>query len=137
MPLDTMDPQAKICLQVNGQAVEGQIEGGVVMGFGYALSEQFIVENDINLTDSLEKVGLLSADRPPEIVPVILEIPPPSGPQGVKVFAEAPLLATAPAITNAIYDALGVRITNLPAIKKTVLAALKNKQELTFTIKKP
>ena len=114
---------------LNRQAVEGQIEGGVMMGLGYALSEQFIVENGFNLTDSLEKVRLPSAEMTPEIVPVIVEIPHPFGPRGVKGFAEAPLLATAPAILNAIYDALGVRITNLPADKKTVLAALKNRQE--------
>jgi aldehyde oxidoreductase len=120
---------------LNRQAVEGQIEGGVMMGIGYALSEQFIVENGVNLTDTLEKTGLPGADMVPEITPVLLEIAHPQGPQGVKGFAEAPLLATAPAVINAIYDALGVRITALPADKSKVLAALKNGHELKVTRK--
>jgi CO/xanthine dehydrogenase Mo-binding subunit len=109
---------------LNRTAIEGQIHGGVIMGLGYALSEQFIVEKGINLTDSLHKVRLPLADMVPEIVPVILEIPHPFGPQGVKGFAEAPSLATAPAIINAIYDAVGVRIDQLPADKERVKKAL-------------
>jgi CO/xanthine dehydrogenase Mo-binding subunit len=120
---------------LNRQAVEGQIEGGVMMGIGYALSEQFIVEQGINLTDTLEKTGLPGADMAPEIVPIILEIAHPAGPLGVKGFAEAPLLATTPAVVNAIYDALGVRITDLPANKQKVLDALKSHQQLKVTRK--
>jgi CO/xanthine dehydrogenase Mo-binding subunit/aerobic-type carbon monoxide dehydrogenase small subunit (CoxS/CutS family) len=108
------------------EAVVGQIYGGVVMGLGMALSEQFIVEKGINLTDSLHKVRLPAADKIPEIIPVIVEVPHPLGPQGVKGFAEAPSLATAPAILNAIYDALGVRITSTPADKQRVLEALRS-----------
>lgn len=111
---------------LNRQAIEGQIEGGVMMGLGYALTEEFIVEAGINLTDSLHKCRLPTADQTPEIVPVIVEVPHPLGPQGAKGFAEAPSLATAPAIVNAIYDAVGVRITSLPADKKKVKLALQN-----------
>ena len=114
---------------LNRQAIEGQIQGGVVMGLGYALSEQFVVENGVNLTDTLHKCRIPSADQTPEITCVIVEVPHPYGPEGVKGFAEAPSLATAPAIINAIYDALGVRITSLPADKKKVLAALQNQGE--------
>jgi CO/xanthine dehydrogenase Mo-binding subunit len=109
---------------INRQAIEGQIHGGVMMGLGYALSEGFVVEQGINLTDSLHKCRMPTADRTPEILPVIVEVPHPLGPQGAKGFAEAPSLATAPAILNAIYDALGVRITSLPADRKKVKAAL-------------
>jgi len=109
---------------INRQAVEGQIHGGVMMGVGYALSEQYIVEAGVNLTDTLHKIRLPGADMTPEIIPVLLEIPHPQGPHGAKGFAEAPSMATAPAILNAIYDATGVRIRDLPADKKRVLAAL-------------
>jgi aldehyde oxidoreductase len=109
---------------LNRQAIEGQIHGGVMMGLGHALSEEFIVEQGINLTDSLHKCHLPGADQTPDIIPVIVEVPHPLGPKGAKGFAEAPSLATAPAIVNAIYDAVGVRITSLPADKKKVRAAL-------------
>ncbi len=112
---------------LNKAAVEGQIHGGVVMGLGYALSEQFIVEEGINLTDTLRKCGIPGADATPEIIPALVEVPHPEGPLGAKGFAEAPSLATAPAILNAIYHATGVRIHDIPADKKRVLAALNKK----------
>ncbi len=71
-------------------------------------------------------VAIPDADQTPEITCAIVEVPHPFGPQGVKGFAEAPSLATAPAIVNAIYDALGVRITSLPADKKKVMQAIQN-----------
>ncbi|MCI0520662.1 MAG: molybdopterin-dependent oxidoreductase [Chloroflexi bacterium] len=111
---------------LNQEAVVGQVYGGVMMGLGMALSEQFLVENGINLTDTLHKVRLPSADKTPHIMPVIVEVPHPLGPEGVKGFAEAPSLATAPAILNAIYDAVGVRIKSTPADKQRVLAALRS-----------
>jgi len=95
-----------------------------MMGLGFALSEQFVMENGINLTDSLYKCRVPSALQTPEIIPVIVEVPHPFGPQGAKGFAEAPSLATAPAILNAIYDAVGIRITSLPADKQRVKASL-------------
>jgi aldehyde oxidoreductase len=109
---------------INRSAIEGQIHGGVMMGVGMALSEQFIVENGINTTDSLYKVRLPTADMAPEIIPLIVEVPHPLGPQGAKGFAEAPSLSTAPAVLNAIYDAIGVRIYDLPADKKRVKEAM-------------
>jgi aldehyde oxidoreductase len=121
---------------LNRQAIESQIHGGVVMGLGYALSEQFIVENGINLTDTLYKCHIPSAEQAPDITCSIVEIPHPFGPEGAKGFAEAPSLATAPAIVNAIFDALGVRVTSLPANKKQVLQALQNHHELHY-IRKP
>ncbi len=100
---------------VNSGAVQGQIEGGVMMGVGYALSEQYRIEKGINITDDLLKCGLPTADRTPEIIPVLVEMPHPEGPLGLKGLAEGPSLPTAPAICNAIFDAVGVRIYDLPA----------------------
>ncbi len=68
-----------------------------------------------------------TADQTPDVIPVLVEVPHPGGPQGAKGFAEAPSLPTAPAILNAIYDAVGIRIRDLPADKKIILDALKEK----------
>lgn len=114
---------------LNYNAVVGQIHGGVMMGLGYALSEQFLIENGINLTDSLHKCRIPYADQTPEIIPVIVEVPHPFGPQGAKGFAEAPSLATAPAILNAIYNAVGVRIREIPADRKRIKTALESIQK--------
>lgn len=108
---------------LNKRAVEGQQEGGVVMGVGYALSEKYDSENGKNTTETFGELGLTTADEAPEIINRMVEVPHPWGPLGVKGLAEAPSLATAPAITNAIFDATGVRIFNLPVdqelLKKT------------------
>jgi aldehyde oxidoreductase len=114
---------------LNPQIIKGQIAGGVMMGLGFALSERFLIEKGINLTDSLHKVRIPTADQTPEIIPVIVEVPHPFSPQGMKGFAEAPSLATAPAILNAIYDAVGVRIRDIPADKEKVRAALEQAQD--------
>ena len=98
-----------------------------MMGLGYALSERFLVEEGINLTDSLHKVRIPTAADTPEILPVIVEVPHPYSPQGMKGLAEAPSLATAPAILNAIHDAVGVRIHDLPADKNRVRDALQSR----------
>lgn len=112
---------------LNYDAVVGQIQGGVIMGLGFALSEHYLTQNGINLTNTLGKCRLPTADMVPEIIPVIVEVPHPDGPEGVKGFAEAPSLATAPAILNAIYHATGVRMKDLPADPDRIKAALQNR----------
>lgn len=122
---------ADVGRMLNPKIVEGQIFGGVVQGLGFALKEEFIVKDGINLTDTLHKYNMPTANDIPEIIPIVVEVPHPFGPQGAKGFAEAPSLATAAAIVNAIYDAIGVRIHSLPAKKEKVLAAMKlNSQKI-------
>lgn len=110
---------------LNKKIIEGQIHGGVVQGIGYALLEEYIIENGWNKTDTLNKYKIPTPMHTPEIISVPVEVPHPFGPQGVKGFAEAPSMATAPAILNAIYDAIGERIVDLPAKKERVLSAIR------------
>jgi CO/xanthine dehydrogenase Mo-binding subunit len=109
---------------LNRGAVDGQIHSGVMMGVGYVLSENFVVEKGINLTNNLGKVGLPYADMVPRIETVLLEVPHPFGPLGLKGFAEAPSIPTAPAICNALFDAAGIRTTRLPLDPKSVLESM-------------
>ena len=112
---------------VNPQGVRGQIEGGIVMGLGYALMEEFELKDGMPKTVGFSKYILPTSLDVPEVVPVIIEDPDPLGPLGVKGIGEPSTLATAPAIVNAIYYAVGVRITTLPATPERVLAALRDK----------
>ncbi len=112
---------------LNRQAVEGQIHGSISQGIGYALSEKFEVKDGFNTTTTLNQLKMPLADQTPEIFPVLVEVPHPDGPQGAKGFAESPSLPTAPAILNAVYDAVGVRMRDLPADNKKILAALKER----------
>ena len=103
-----------------------QIEGAVVMGLGYGLSEEFVLKNGLMVTDNLAKLKLPKiTDSPP--MEIILVEEQSEGPYGAKGMGELPLNPTAPALVNAIYNAVGVRITDLPATRAKILAALKNK----------
>ncbi len=117
---------------LNRRAVEGQQEGGVVMGVGYALSEEFNVEQGRNLTVSLNQCGIPRAGDAPDIVTIAVEVPHPWGPLGVKGLAEAPSLATAPATANAIYNAVGARMHELPMKPERIQAALRRVREHTL-----
>ena len=110
---------------VNPQLIEGQIEGGVAQAVGWTLLENFIQKNGKTVTPHLSNYlipGVL--DVVEEIVPVILEIPDPQGPLGVRGMAEMPFIPTAPAIGAAIYEATGVWLDELPYTPERVWAAL-------------
>lgn len=111
---------------LNPLAVAGQIEGGVVMGLGIALQEEFVMEEGVPKSTSLARYKIPSIERTPEIVPIIVEDEASEGPYGAKGIGEIPSIPTAPAIINAIYNATGVRIYSLPATPKRVLAALEH-----------
>jgi CO/xanthine dehydrogenase Mo-binding subunit len=109
---------------INPQQVEGQIQGGIAQGLGLALMEEFLPGRTENLHDYLiPTIG----DVPP-IETILIERPDPLGPHGAKGVGEPALIATAPAILNAIAAATGVRITQVPATPDRVLAALQQQK---------
>ncbi len=110
---------------INPMMVEGQIEGGVAMGIGYGLMELMVLEGGRVVNPQLANYIVPTTLDVPEIESKIVEIPEPKGPYGAKGIGEPSLLPTAPAIVNAIYDAVGVRIRDLPATPEKVLKELK------------
>jgi CO/xanthine dehydrogenase Mo-binding subunit/aerobic-type carbon monoxide dehydrogenase small subunit (CoxS/CutS family) len=102
-------------------SVEGQLEGAVAMGVGYALTEEFIQEEGRILTDTLYKLTIPRSTLPAEIETIIVEDPHPLGPFGAKGVGEGACTPTAPAIINAIDNAIDVRIRDIPATKDKVL----------------
>ena len=110
---------------VNPIAVEGQIEGGVVQGLGYALIEEMVWDSGRLANPSLADYKVPGAsDFPCAIHPIIVENNDPTGPFGAKGVGEPPLIGVAPAVANAIYDAVGVRMRRLPMTPERVLTAL-------------
>ncbi len=114
---------------INPRGIEGQIEGGVVQGLGQALMEEYKLQNGHTSTHGLGKYILPTSLDVPQITSTIIEDPDPLSPLGAKGIGEPALVPTAPAIMNAIYDAIGVRITSLPATPEKVLGGLMRKRE--------
>jgi CO/xanthine dehydrogenase Mo-binding subunit len=111
---------------INPQLVEGQIEGGVVQAYGYAVTENLVVENGRILNPRLSTYlipGIL--DIPERVDSIILEIPDPRGPWGVRGMAEMPFIPLAPAITAALHDATGVWFDEIPLTPGRVAAKLR------------
>ena len=105
---------------INPTLIEGQIEGGAAQGLGQALMEEFFPGKGENLHDYLiPSIG----DLPP-IESILIEDPSPIGPFGAKGIGEQAVIPTAPAILNAIFDAIGVRIRRVPATPDRVRAAI-------------
>jgi CO/xanthine dehydrogenase Mo-binding subunit len=114
---------------INPMLVEGQVEGGISMGVGFALQEEMLFDSqgrliNPNLTNYIMPTSL---DMPKVEVDIVDSFDP-TGPFGAKGVGEPTCVATAAAIMNAIHDAVGVRITSLPATAERVHAALKAKR---------
>jgi CO/xanthine dehydrogenase Mo-binding subunit len=115
---------------INPMLVEGQIEGGIAMGLGFALQEEMLFDAtgrhvNPNLTNYIMPTTL----DMPEITVDLVPSYDPTGPFGAKGVGEPTLVPTAPAILNAIHDAVGVRITSLPATAEKVLTAIRAKSQ--------
>ena len=99
---------------INPLGFLGQIEGGVMMGIGNAITEEFIVEQGMVITDRLARYRMPGIMHTPEIISIPVEHPAADGPYGAKGVGEISSIPTTPAITNAVYHACGVRIKSLP-----------------------
>jgi CO/xanthine dehydrogenase Mo-binding subunit len=110
---------------INPALAEGQIEGGTLQGVGYALMEDMTADSKGAIRNSEFSTYIIptAADQP-EIIPIIVEHPFPAGPFGAKGFGEQPLMGIAPAIANAVYNACGVRVRELPITPEKIWSGL-------------
>jgi CO/xanthine dehydrogenase Mo-binding subunit len=112
---------------INPAAVEGQIQGGVVQGIGWALLERMPYDDDGQLlAATLMDYALPQSDQAPSIETVLVEIPSEHGPFGAKGVGEPPVVGAPAAIANAVADATGRRFTELPITAETVVRALRD-----------
>jgi CO/xanthine dehydrogenase Mo-binding subunit len=114
---------------INPENVKKQIEGGVVFGQGFALSEEVKMKLGDTLTNSFMDYKLPTMTMVPKTECKIIETPSKFGPYGAKGVGEPPVVPVAPAIANAVYDATGVRIRDLPITPEKVFLDLKGKRK--------
>lgn len=119
---------ADIGKAVNPKNVEGQIEGGTVQGIGMALMEEQVIKEGITLNPDLTGYLIPTSMDTPHFITRLIENEDSEGPFGAKGVGEPGTIATAPAIANAIFDAIGVRICDLPITPEKILKALKEKR---------
>jgi CO/xanthine dehydrogenase Mo-binding subunit len=112
---------------INPQLVKGQITGGILMGIGQALMEDIILNKGETANPNFTDYLIPTAKDVPEIHTVLVESDEPTGPFGAKGVGESVNIATPPAILNAIHDAVGIRIRELPATPERILSALKKR----------
>jgi 4-hydroxybenzoyl-CoA reductase subunit alpha len=110
---------------LNPVSVEGQVIGSVWMGMGQALTEEMVWKDGLLMNPGLLEYRSPSSVESPVVEPIIVESIDPEGPFGAKEASEGSLAATIPAIANAIYDAVGVRLKESPFTPERVLAALR------------
>jgi len=123
---------ADIGKAINPKNVEGQIEGGTVQGIGMALMEEQVIKEGITLNPDLTGYLIPTSMDTPHFVTRLVENEDCEGPFGSKGIGEPATIATAPAIANAIYDAIGVRIYHLPITPEKILKALKQKRKKKY-----
>jgi CO/xanthine dehydrogenase Mo-binding subunit len=111
---------------INPAMVRGQAAGGVHMGVGYALTEEYIQQEGVPKTRHLADYYVPTVmDMPQEFTSITVEVPDPTGPYGAKGVGEMTTLPTAPAIISAIHDAVGVWIDEFPATAERVWWAMR------------
>ncbi|PAB59737.1 xanthine dehydrogenase family protein molybdopterin-binding subunit [Anaeromicrobium sediminis] len=112
---------------INPSMVEGQIDGGFAMGVSYALFEDLGLKNGRIKNNKFSRYIIPTSLDIPEIEKIIIEDPESTAPYGAKGIGEPVIIPVAPAILNGIYDAVGVRIRDLPATPEKILKALKER----------
>ena len=113
---------------INPLLLRGQILGGGLQGIGFALAEEMIFDEGKLLNPNFRDYKMLTALDSVDVEPILVEDPAVAGPYGAKGIGEPGLVPTAPAIANAIYDAVGIRLRKLPMKPEMVLAALMEKE---------
>lgn len=109
---------------INPLGLQAQVTGGIIMGIGGCLTEEFVVENGTIVTDRLGRYRIPSIAMTPQICSILLEHPTAEGPYGAKGVGEICAIPTAAAITNAIYHAVGVRVDRLPVNPELIARSL-------------
>jgi xanthine dehydrogenase molybdenum-binding subunit len=109
---------------LNPLAAEGQVHGGIHMGLGYALAERLVVEEGQVLTQSFMDYALLRAADMPAIAVRLIESLDAEGPFGAKGLGESGVIAVSAAVANAVHDATGLRVRELPITPARLHAAL-------------
>jgi len=110
---------------INRMCSEGQFQGAIVQGLGFATSEQLIWEKGETKNPNFMDYRIPRVNDIPEVELILVETNDPEGPFGAKGIGEPGLVPTAPAIANAIYKAIGVRVKELPITPEKILDALK------------
>ena len=111
---------------INPMALEGQIEGAIHMGLGYALSEEFVVRDGIIQSNDIRSLGVLRAHQMPEIEVILIEEPDPETAYGARGVGEIGLVPTAPAVAGALAAFDGVHHTRLPMKDSPAARAILN-----------
>jgi CO/xanthine dehydrogenase Mo-binding subunit len=114
---------------INRNRVEGQIEGGAAQGIGYGLMEDYLEEEGIPVTWNLHEYLIPTSQDLPELSSIVLESGSGKGPYGAKGVGEPAITAAAPAVANAIRDALGIRMCHIPVTAERIFWALQGREE--------
>ena len=117
---------------LNPLTLQGQIEGGVATGIGFALTEEMIYKNGMLLNPNFHGYKLLTSMDMPDVNFYPVETYDEAGPYGSKGVGEAPLIPTAAAIANAVADAIGIYFYSLPLSPEKILKALKSRRDKIF-----
>ena len=115
---------------INRMGLEGQLEGGIAQGIGFAMTEEVKLEGGRVRNPSFTDYKLMTTRDLPEIKAAFIETNDPAGPHGAKGFAEAPLVPVAAAIANAVHNATGIHMTDLPLTPERVFAKLQEARQL-------
>jgi CO/xanthine dehydrogenase Mo-binding subunit len=117
---------------VNPNGVRGQVFGGIAQGAGWGLYENIVYEDGVLKTTSMRNYNLITINDMPEVKPILVETHDPVGPYGAKGVGEPTLIPMAPAIANAVEDAIGHRFRSLPITAEDVFVALHPECNITL-----